>query len=423
MKNQSPALLSFLLFLLFLTSVVSAQMSQSERIKIFDKVWNTIDKKYYDPNFNGVDWKGIREIYKPRIEAAEDDREIYNILKQMVGELKDIHTSFRTPREVDEAKRKITIGVGLWLSEVEGKTVIFGVEKDSEAERAGLRTGMIVSKIDGRDIAEVLAEKRATIKSSSPNAIDRTAYTRLLSGAENTPVRLHLQQPNELAEHEVTLVRRILKYSAISEMQFTWNRMPSGVGYIRFDEFDFKALKQFKKALMELKDTKGLIIDLRFNRGGYHYVMSEMAEKLFSEKVSFGKTITRTGKIPKFLGISLIPKETFVGEEGEQRYAAPVAILMSNYSASSAEHFAAGMQESKRAKIVGGQSCGCMLGILGKTKINGGELYISQFDFVTARGKRIEKIGVAPDVLIVPTIGDVQSGFTKAIKEAEYLLQ
>jgi carboxyl-terminal processing protease len=96
---------------------------------------------------------------------------------------------------------------------------------------------------------------------------------------------------------------------------------------------------------------------------------------------------------------------------------------MSNYSASSAEHFAAGMQESGRAKIVGAQSCGCMLGIMGKTKIKGGaELYVSQFDFVTAGGKRIEQIGVMPDLAIIPTAIDAQSGFTKAIIEGENLL-
>ncbi len=364
----------------------------------------------------------MREIYRPRIEAAKDDAQVFTILKQMVGELRDIHTSFRTPREVETAKRNLTIGVGLWLGEAEGKTIIFRVVPDSEAERAGLHTGLIVSKIDGQDTAEILAEKRAAIKSSSSNAVDRMAYARLLSGAENTPVRLLLQEPNELTTREVTLLRRVMKPSTISETEFSSRRMPSNVGYIRFDEFDFKVLKQFKKALTELKDTKGLIIDLRFNRGGYHYAMSEMAQPLFAEKVSFGKTITRTGKMPKFLGISLVPKETFVGEAGEQRYSAPIVILMSNYSASSAEHFAAGMQESGRAKVIGGQSCGCMLGIIGKTKINGGELYVSQFDFITAGGKRIEQIGVMPDLTVVPTAVDAQSGFTKAVIEAENLL-
>jgi carboxyl-terminal processing protease len=421
MKKISKALSSFLL-LLFAAGIVSAQTSAPDRIKIFEKVWETISKKYYDPHFNGVDWSKIRELYQPRVEAAKSDDEFYRLVKRMVGELGDIHTSFRAPSDVEADKRKVTVGVGLWLGEAEGKAVIFGVEPNTEAARSGLRPGMIVNKIDGRETTEILAEKRAVIKSSSMNAVDRKAFAQLLSGAENTSVLLSVFEPNDPATREVTLVRRVANSPKEAETLFTSRRMPSDVGYIRFDEFDFKVLKKFKKSLTELKDTKGLIIDLRFNRDGYHYAMSEMAELFFSEKVSFGKTITRTGKIPKILGISLTPKETFVGDDDTQRYAAPVMILMSNYSASAAEHFAAGMQESGRARIVGGQSCGCMLGVMGKTKIKGGELYVSQLDFVTARGKRIEQVGVIPDVLIVPTVADTQAGFTRAINEAENLL-
>lgn len=421
MEKTSKALSSFLL-LLFVTGVVFAQTSAPDRIEIFDKVWNTIDKKYYDPHFNGVDWSKMRELYQPRVEAAKSDDEFYSLVKRMVGELGDVHTSFRTPREVEAGKRNVTISAGLWLGEAEGKAVIFGVEPDTEAARAGLRPGMIVSKIDGRETMEILAEKRAAIKSSSINAVNRKAFAQLLSGAEKTPVLLRVSEPNDSAAREITLVRRAKSLPKEEETLFNSRRMPSDVGYIRFDEFDFKVLKKFKKSLTELKDTKGLIIDLRFNRGGYHYAMSEMGALFFSEKVSFGKTITRTGKIPKILGISLVPKETFVGDEDTQRYAAPVMILMSNYSASSAEHFASGMQENGRARIVGGQSCGCMLGIMGKTKIKGGELYVSQFDFVSALGKRIEQIGVIPDVTIVPTVADAQAGFTKAINDAENLL-
>ncbi|MEJ7861054.1 MAG: S41 family peptidase [Pyrinomonadaceae bacterium] len=421
MKKISKALSSFLL-LLFVAVAVSAQTSAPDKIEIFDMVWNTINKKYYDSHFNGVDWSKMREVYQPRVEAAKSDDEFYRLVKRMVSELGDIHTSFRTPREVEAGKRNVTISVGVRLGEAEGKAVIFGVEPDTEAARAGLRAGMIVNKIDGRETTEILAEKRPAIKSSSANAVNRKAFAQLLSGAENTSVLLSLSEPNDSAAREVMLVRRAKNSPKEAETLFSSRRLPSDVGYIRFDEFDFKVLKTFKKSLTELKDTKGLIIDLRFNSGGYHYAMSEMAALFFSEKVSFGKTITRTGKIPKILGISLVPKETFVGDEDTERYAAPVVILTSNYSASAAEHFAAGMQESGRATIVGGRSCGCMLGIMGKTKIKGGELYVSQFDFVTALGKRIEQVGVLPDVTVVPTVADAQAGFTKAINEAENLL-
>ena len=172
-----------------------------------------------------------------------------------------------------------------------------------------------------------------------------------------------------------------------------------------------------------MKDAAGLIIDLRFNRGGSQYAMEEIAETLFEGRVSFGTVKTRTGKMPKFLGISLIPKELIVGDDGGRVYSGPVAVLISNFSASAAEHFAAGLQESGRAKIVGQQSCGCMLGIMGKTKIKGAELYVSQLDFLTARGRRLEGVGVAPDVVVAPKIEDVQAGFTAAVDVAEKLLK
>jgi hypothetical protein len=48
-------------------------LSAKERAEVFEKVWQTIDEKYYDPKFNGVDWKAVREKYQPLIEMAASD--------------------------------------------------------------------------------------------------------------------------------------------------------------------------------------------------------------------------------------------------------------------------------------------------------------------------------------------------------------
>jgi carboxyl-terminal processing protease len=409
---------TLLLLMLLLASLAPAQVSERDRIKIFEKVWDTVNRKYYDPNFNGVNWSATRESYRPQIVAAKDDTEFYALVKQMVGELGDAHTSFRTPLEAQRAKLKQTVGVGLWLGEVEGKSVIFGVTPDSEAAKAGLVPGMILTAVDGRDVREILSEMRSKIKSSTANAVNRLAYARLLGGEVDSSVKLDLLDL-EGREKQVTLARRV-QTSTNSEL--ISRRLPSNIGYVRFDEFLSKHLKPYKNALIELKDTKGLIIDLRFNRGGSTLALEEMAERLIAEKVSFGRAKTRTGKMPKFLGISLIPKEMFVGDDDMHIYSAPVVVLISRYSASAAEYFAVGMQESGRAKTVGETSCGCLLGITGKTKIEGGELYLSRIDFISAQGKRIEGVGVTPDVAIAPSIGDVKAGFTLAIAEAEKML-
>jgi carboxyl-terminal processing protease len=422
MRVRKLWLPSAFLLLMLLPGSAAAQLSRAEKFKIFNKVWETVNKKYYDPQFNGVDWGAVRDRYGVLVEGAKDEGDFFALIKRMVGELGDIHTTVRTPDEVRARKRGLSVGAGLWVGEVEGRTVILGVAADSEAAAAGVQPGMILTGVDGHDPAGLLSAQRASIKSSSVIAVSRLAYGRLLGGPEGTAVRLTLLDPSgELKE--VTLTRRPFNSAALMGSSFSSRRLPSGVGYIRFDEFNDSMSKQYKKALRSLKDAKGLIIDLRFNHGGSQYAMEEIAETLFAEKVSFGTVKTRTGKMPKFLGISLIPKEIIVGDDDGLIYSGPVAVLASNFSASAAEHFAAGLQESGRAKVVGQQSCGCMLGIMGKTTIKGGELYVSQLDFLTARGKRLEGAGVAPDVGVASTIQDVRSGFPAGVTAAEKILK
>jgi carboxyl-terminal processing protease len=81
--------------MLLFTNIAAAQLSLPEKVKIFSKVWNTINQKYYDPNFNGINWAATREFYLQRVEMTKDDKEFYVLVKQMVGELDDAHTGFR----------------------------------------------------------------------------------------------------------------------------------------------------------------------------------------------------------------------------------------------------------------------------------------------------------------------------------------
>ena len=62
----------------------SETLSAKDRIEILETVWKTINDEYYDPAFNGVNWSEVRERYRPRVEAAKNDDELYIIIKQML---------------------------------------------------------------------------------------------------------------------------------------------------------------------------------------------------------------------------------------------------------------------------------------------------------------------------------------------------
>src|SRR5215470_1802520 len=61
-------------------------LSSADRINVFEQVWETINQRYYDPSFKGVDWRNVHDSYRPLVDKVGTDEEFYEVLKRMVGE-------------------------------------------------------------------------------------------------------------------------------------------------------------------------------------------------------------------------------------------------------------------------------------------------------------------------------------------------
>ncbi|HSE97740.1 MAG TPA: S41 family peptidase [Blastocatellia bacterium] len=386
-----------------------SSLTSEDRVEIFEEVWETIEEKYYDPNFNGVDWKAVRARYRPQIEAAGSDEEFYILIKQMVGELRDAHTRFHTPRERREREQLQATTTGISIFDVEGRPVIVGLDPDSEASRAGVETGMIVVAVDGVPIEKRIAEARQRVAgTSSDRAAMLRVYRRLLEGEPGTQVTLALLRKDS-TRFDVTLTRRIVSDGP----SVKWRLLDSGFGYIRLNLWKSPIHKEFKRALQQMKNTPGLIIDLRGNPGGEASEVVRIASYFFSRRVSFGRFLSRSGK-----SIELVT------DDDDQLYRSPVVILINEASGSGSELFAACMQENHRAVIVGRQSCGCVLGISKFRKVEGGgELAVSELGYVSSRGRRLEGGGVTPDEMVSLQIADLQSNRDRSLEEAEGVLR
>src|SRR5689334_12604336 len=84
------------------TSPATAEAAAELRRKTFETVWQTINDKHFDPNFNGVDWKGVHTKYAPLVEAVKNDAELYGVLTNMLGELKESHFAIIPPALIDD---------------------------------------------------------------------------------------------------------------------------------------------------------------------------------------------------------------------------------------------------------------------------------------------------------------------------------
>ncbi len=388
----------------------SAQLSAEDRLEVFEDVWKMIDEKYYDPSFNGVNWSAVHDRYLPLIERATSDDEFYTLLKRMVGELRDAHTRFHTPRERRERKLDQGTSAGISIYEVEGRTVVVSVDPSSEAARAGVEEGMLVRTIDGKPIEARLAETQKSVGgSSSERANKLRLYRKAIDGEPGTTFALGLARANGTALN-VVLTRRIVSETATVSSRV----LPSGFGYIRLSLWKSPVYKDFKKALDRMRDTPGLIIDLRGNPGGEVNEVLRIAGYFFSERVSFGRFINRSGKfIPLFTRL-----------EDDRIYNGAIVVLVNESSGSASEMFSGVLQENGRAAIIGRQSCGCLLGIAKYREVEGGgELAISELGYVSPKGNRLEGSGVLPNEQVTLKIADLQRRRDAAVEEAEQQLR
>ena len=168
-------------------------LTRQDREDIFEKTWRDIRDLYYDPTFHGVNWDQIHEQFLPDVRAAKDDEDFYAVVRRMTGELHDAHTRFYSPEQWKRIKQHERAGLGFTAAEVEGKTVITAVEPDSGAQRTGILPGMIVLSVDGKPVAERLAEAAAKREPSSSERADQLfVYRDVFSAPIGSAVKLGL---------------------------------------------------------------------------------------------------------------------------------------------------------------------------------------------------------------------------------------
>jgi carboxyl-terminal processing protease len=398
----------------------SQRLSAKAQRDIFEKIWKEIRDHYYDPSFNGVNWEEVRERYRPLVAVTKTDQEFYALMNQMTSELHDAHTRFSSPEQWKSYKKQQRVSAGFSVDDVDGKTVVTGVRHDSSAARAGIEPGMTVLSVDGRSVEERIAEiEKSRPASSSDRATRMFVYSRLFGGPLDSEMKVGLQRADG-SNFEAKVTREI--YTVAPDV--ATDVLPSGHGYIRFDGFQPHILKEFKQALERFRNSPGIVIDLRRNGGGDLSVLLPIAGYFFDKKTLFAKDSTRSGKpLSEFAGVFKLPLELYVGRQGEQIYAGPVVILVDARSASSSEVFAAGMQDSQRAKIVGSQSCGCVLGIAKPREMKGGGvLEMSEVLWFSPKGRKLEGTGVIPDETVIPSVADLREKRDRALMEAEKAL-
>ena len=411
--------LSFCSLSLFGQTIALADQDLSEkRTATFERVWNLVNDRHFDPTFGGVDWKKVGESYKPLAMAAKTDTEFHAVLNRMLGELNQSHFSIYTKESEADAARCNDGVVGIDVKLLTNKVIISKIEKNSPAELAGLKTGFEIVKIDQREIPEVLLNienslaARKVSDSMGQTYRERTLL-RAMCGLPNSQILLEAIDGKR--KHKTYSITRLAFKGETAKVAdgippfklfFEAKRPESNIGYVAFNVWIPKQAERARDAIREMMDLKGIIIDLRGNAGGQGNLVNTLGGILFSEPTSLGTTKTRFGS------------GKFIVQPQKKIYEGKIVILTDRGTGSTSEIFAGGMQDSGRATIIGERTAGAVLPANIERLPTGANFMYAIADYRTPKGILLEGVGVKPDNEVALTQESLLSGRDLQMEEA-----
>ncbi len=353
--------------------IISAKDSIDDISTVLTSFANLIDDEY------------IGDISKKEI--------IEQTVKGFVNGLGDEYSVYMTKEEVEEYMSNQLgnyVGIGIYISENEDKNaVIVGIMSDSPAEKAGLKEEDIIVEVDGESVLGIgTDEVSAKVK-----------------GENGTNVTIKIYRGEE--ELEFTLERQDIKVYHVEH-----TILEDNIGYVALATFDAGCAKELQEAFTDLKN-KGVtkvILDLRYNTGGYVSEALEMLDMLLND-----------GEI-ELITKSADGTEKRDKAEGKREFDFELVVLANNYSASASEILVGALKDNKRAEIVGITTYG--KGVIQNfyELADGGALKLTTQEFFTPNNNRINKVGISPNYEVELSQEDVQNGIDTQLEKAKELL-
>ena len=384
------------------------------RLAVFDDAWETIQDRYYDPKFHGIDWQAKRVVFRPVAARANGTHEFYEVLRQMIASLRDAHTRVYSPDEKFDWWNPRFVTVGLTTREVEGVPTVIHIEAGSPASRIDIRQGDVIVSIDDVPVAHVVNHRlEASGLTRDADARFRTIAT-LFDGPAGSTVKVGWATRNGKQKSAV-----LQRYWNQRLLGFT-NQRKGKIALLRLDAFTQSVAMDFSKSLPEvLEGAEGIVLDLRYNGGGDAEAMADVASLFLEDGINLGKFADRSGasfelqtfskrlwRSPRMSSIKL-----------------PLVVLTSESTSSAAEILVAALQAKRRARVIGTETCGCVLAIRSRHALpDGGILDVSEFDYRTAAGLRLEGSGIKPDALSPLKRADIDSRRDAALELAKDVL-
>ena len=324
---------------------------------------------------------GDMDAYLKKIKSAVEkyylwtDKIDENALKDgavqgYVEALGDEYTEYIPSSEMQSYTETITgsfYGIGIYMvaDEEAGRVVVYYPIPETPAERAGIKPGDKIIKVDGVEYTNK----------------DLSNISKYIKGEAGTKVNLIIERNNEQLSFDIERAK-------INTNPITIEMLENDIGYLKLPSFDTDVSKNFKQKYQELqeKGAKSLIIDLRNNGGGIVDEATEIADFILDKDNTIISTVDNKGNKK----VTTSKNEPIVNTK--------IVILVNENTASAAEILACSLQDNNKATIIGTKTYG--KGVIQTifSLSDGSGLKITTAEYYTPKGETIHKVGITPNI-------------------------
>ena len=305
-------------------------------------------------------------------EIDENDL-IDGAIKGYVSGLNDVYTEYLTQDEMSTFTEDIEgefVGIGVYITKDTERNLIlvYGTIPDSPAEKAGLKTGDIITSVDGVEC----------------NGDDYDTITNSIKGKEGTKVKIGILRNDEEINFEI-------ERKTVEVKHVTSQVLDNNIGYIYISSFEGDVSTQFANAYNDLKNQgiTSLIIDVRNNGGGIVNESLDIAEMMTDKGQTLLIESDKNGE------------EEVIKSEKDKTITMPIVLLVNEYSASASEILAGILKEDvDNCTLIGNTTYGKGVIQTLYPLTDGSGIKITTNEYFTPNHNKINKIGIEPDIKV-----------------------
>ncbi len=341
-------------------------------------------------------WQAWDLVHEEYVDQPVDDEVLtQGAIRGMLDALGDPHTSYMDPEQYRQANTSLQgdyEGIGAYVDATGELLTIVSPMPGSPAEKAGLKAGDEILKVDGEDVTGLAAN----------------AVLQRVLGPAGSKVVLTLRREGQAQPFDVEVQR-----ASISVPSVEGKLLDGNIAYVRLNTFGDNTTGELRSTLAELLANKpaGMVLDLRYNGGGYLNTAVEVASEFIGQGVilyeKYGDGHT----------------QTYSASQGGLATEIPLVVLVNEGTASASEIVAGAIQDYGRGKLVGATT-------YGKGSVqnwnpldnNEGAVRITIARWLTPNERTIHGTGLEPDVTVQLTDADAQAGIDPQLDRAVQLL-